>query len=286
MKIGNLALRFITVAPLVPLLILAIMWQRPEAWWGVTFFASAVGLYEFFSITHTDKVERWFGIVLGLGLAAMCYWLPWGIPVSMVVAVIVPALFYLFRFGELQTAISRAGITTFGIIYAGLLIVFVALQKLYLHQFNPHTGGADMIGQYFVLLTLGIGWFGDTGAYFAGRFLGKTKLYPAISPGKTRAGAIGGLAGSFLAAVICNVWLFKPLGWVHGAIITIVGGALGQCGDLVESMLKRAYGVKDSGKLLPGHGGILDRIDAVLFISPWVFFYASLVWTPAMPYTP
>ncbi len=272
MKIGNLAMRFITVAPLVPLLILAILWHRPEAWWGVSLFASAVGLHEFFAITHKDPTERWFGVVFGVGLAAMSYWLPWGLEVSLVLAVLGPALFYLFRFGELPTAIARAGVTTFGIIYAGLLIAFVAFQKRDLGD----------NGKWWVLLTLMIGWFGDTGAYFAGRFLGKTKLYPAISPGKTRIGALGGLAGSFGAAALANLWFFKDLGWVHGAIVTIIGGALGQSGDLVESMLKRAYGVKDSGKLLPGHGGILDRIDAVLFIAPWVYFYAALVWSPGV----
>ena len=78
--------------------------------------------------------------------------------------------------------------------------------------------------------------------------------------------------------VLANLWFFKELGWVHGAIVTVLGGALGQTGDLVESMLKRAFGVKDSGKILPGHGGILDRIDAVLFIAPFVYAYVMLVW--------
>jgi phosphatidate cytidylyltransferase len=123
-------------------------------------------------------------------------------------------------------------------------------------------------------------FFGDTLAYFAGRAFGKTKLYPAISPGKTRAGAVGGMAGSFLAAALANLWFFKDLGWGHGAAITLVGSALGQSGDLVESMLKRSCGVKDSGKLLPGHGGMLDRIDAVLLIAPWVYLYAALIWKP------
>jgi phosphatidate cytidylyltransferase len=78
--------------------------------------------------------------------------------------------------------------------------------------------------------------------------------------------------------VLANLWFLPELGWVHGAAITILGGALGQTGDLVESMLKRAFGVKDSGRLLPGHGGILDRVDAVLFIAPFVYGYATLVW--------
>src|SRR5262249_38307526 len=118
-----------------------------------------------------------------------------------------------------------------------------------------------------------------TGAYVAGRLFGKAKLYPAVSPGKTWAGAIGGLVGSFGGAALANLWYFPALGWGHGAVISVVGGAIGQSGDLVESMLKRSFGVKDSGNILPGHGGILDRVDAVLFISPWVCAYAVTVWS-------
>jgi phosphatidate cytidylyltransferase len=266
MKLGNLAMRFITVAPLVPLLILAIMWRRPEAVWGIVFAATLIALHEFFTITLEDKIDRWFGVALGAGVSAVVYWLPAFASIVLPAVVIVPALYYLFRFRDMTTAIARLGLTTFGTLYAGLLLTFLALMKRL-----PY-------GSQWVLLSLMIAWFGDTGAYFAGRFLGKTKLYPAVSPGKTRAGAVGGLAGSFGAAALANLWFFPKLGWAHGAALTLIGGALGQCGDLVESMLKRAYGVKDSGKILPGHGGMLDRIDAVLFIAPWVYLYVGFVW--------
>lgn len=270
MKVGNLALRLITVAPLVPLLILAILWKRPEAVWGIVYAASLVALHEYFSITSDDATDRWFGVGLGAVLAFLVYW---GGRFGMIVfpaVAIVPALYFLFRFRDLNKVIQRLGLTTLGLVYAGLLLTFLALEKRDL----PHGG-------MWVLLTLMTAWFGDTGAYFAGRFLGKTKLYPAISPGKTRAGALGGLGGSFLASVLANLWFFPELGWIHGAIVTICGSALGQTGDLVESMLKRAFGVKDSGKILPGHGGMLDRIDAVLFIAPFMYCYAVLVWSPA-----
>jgi phosphatidate cytidylyltransferase len=271
MKVGNLALRFITVAPLVPLLILAIVWSQPYAVWAIVFVATFIALLEFFAMAlpgPEHKEERTFGVGAGIALAALAYW---GGPARVVLVpaiIILPALYYLFRFRDLQTVTTRAGLTILGIVYAGLLLNYLAMLKR-----------DDIHGGSWVLLTLMTAWFGDTGAYFAGRFLGKTKLYPAISPGKTRAGAVGGLAGSFGAAVLANLWFFPELGWVHGAIVTIAGGALGQCGDLVESMLKRAFGVKDSGKLLPGHGGILDRVDAVLFIAPFIYAYVVLVWT-------
>ncbi len=271
MKLDNLVVRLLTVAPLVPLLILAITWRRPEAVFGIVFAASIVALLEFFGMAiKDDATDRWVGVGLGAALALVIYW-GGGLVVALVPAlVILPAIYYLFRFKDLATVMQRFGLTTLGLVYAGLLLMFLALQK------RDLPNGGD-----WVLLTLMTAWFGDTGAYFAGRFLGKTKLYPAISPGKTRAGAVGGLLGSFGGAVLANLWFFPELGWVHGAFVTVIGGALGQTGDLVESMLKRAFGVKDSGKILPGHGGILDRIDAVLFIAPFAYAYALLVWSPS-----
>jgi phosphatidate cytidylyltransferase len=266
-KLGNLAARVATAVVLVPPLILAIYWHRHEAWWAIVFAASGIALHEYFNMALKDRdsVERWVGIVLGLGAAALVYWRPWGAFVVLPAVVILPALYYLFRFQDIPSVAARMGMMTFGLIYAGLLLTFITLQK------------RDLPGGWkWVILTLMIAWLSDTGAYFAGRFLGKKKLYPAVSPGKTWAGAFGGLAGAFGGAVICNLWFFPELGWVRGAVLTVVGGALGQCGDLVESLLKRSCGVKDSGKLLPGHGGMLDRVDAILFVAPWVFLYAQL----------
>lgn len=265
MKLGNLAARVLTAIALAPLLILAVSWQRPEALWGIIFVAALISLHEFFTIASKDRGERMLGIVLGGAVAWAAYYWPGGIALILTAALLVSAIFFLARFGELATVTQRMGTLFFGVVYAGLMITYVALAK-------------RDLGSAWVYLIFMIAWFGDTAAYFAGRFMGKRKLYPAISPGKTWAGAVGGLAGSFLAAVIANSWLLPELGWVSGALLTIIGGALGQCGDLVESMLKRSAGVKDSGKLLPGHGGLLDRIDAVLFIAPWVYFYALFLW--------
>lgn len=268
MKLGNLAARVLTAVVLVPPLVAAILWHRSEAVWGIVFVATLLALNEYFAMAFDDVTERYFGVAAGGGLAALFYWWTPGMAVVLPAAVIVPALFYLFRFRELDTVVARIGKTAFGLIYAGILLSYIALLK--------RDGGAN--GGDWVLLVLMTAFFGDTGAYFAGRAFGKAKLYPAISPGKTRAGAVGGLAGSFLAAVLANVWFFPELGWGHGAALTLIGGALGQCGDLIESMIKRSCGVKDSGKLLPGHGGMLDRIDAVILIAPWMWIYAALIW--------
>ncbi|HEX4384045.1 MAG TPA: phosphatidate cytidylyltransferase, partial [Myxococcales bacterium] len=119
-------------------------------------------------------------------------------------------------------------------------------------------------------------WANDTGAYFAGRAFGKHKLYPRISPSKTWEGAIGGTLSSIVGACVVQRF-FLPALSLHGAIVIGAGAAiLGPLGDLSESMLKRAYGAKDSGKLLPGHGGLLDRLDALLFNAPFVLLCARL----------
>jgi phosphatidate cytidylyltransferase len=264
-KLGNLTVRLVTAAVLVPLLILAINWDKPYAVWALVYAGSLFSLGEFFAMALDDKTERLFGVVLGGVLSLALYWRPDLAVAVYPAAFVLPGLFFLFRFQDLSTVMVRLGTTTFGIVYAGLFMNYLALLK-------------RDAGFGWVYMVLMIGWWGDTGGYFAGRFLGKKKLYPAISPSKTWAGAVGGLAGSCLAAVVANLWFFKDLGWVHGIVLTLLGGMVGQCGDLVESMLKRARGVKDSGKLLPGHGGMLDRIDAVLFVAPFTYVYYLLVW--------
>ena len=270
MKLGNLAARVATAIVAAPVIIFLVFWKHDWGVWILISLAQAAAMWEFFEMTLADTTERAFHLVLGMGLCAWLYWQPqYAAAVVTPAAVILPGLWFLFRFGDIATVARRWSAASLGIFYAGFCFLFLALLK--------RDGGAH--GGDWIMLVLMTAWFGDTGGYFAGRAFGKAKLYPAVSPGKTRAGAIGGLAASFLASVLANLWYFPELGWVNGAIITIVGGALGQMGDLVESLLKRSTGVKDSGTLLPGHGGMLDRVDAVLFIAPWVYLYSHYVWT-------
>jgi phosphatidate cytidylyltransferase len=132
-------------------------------------------------------------------------------------------------------------------------------------------------GLEWVACALIVTWANDTFAYFAGRLFGRRKLYPAVSPNKTWEGFAGGLFGSVLGMVVAKLTFFSPLTWVDAVVVGLAGGVLGPIGDLCESMLKRAYQVKDSGKILPGHGGLLDRIDALLFNAPMVFLYATVI---------
>ena len=171
----------------------------------------------------------------------------------------------LFFEEKLENAPRRIGMAVLGVVYPGLLLSALVPLR-----------GLDR-GEWWIILALTVTWLNDTGAYFAGRAFGRRKLYPRISPSKTWEGAIGGAAGSILGALIVQqLWLPRLPAW--GAALVGVGAAvLGPIGDLSESMLKRAFGAKDSGRLLPGHGGILDRIDALLFNAPFVLLCARLL---------
>jgi phosphatidate cytidylyltransferase len=130
-------------------------------------------------------------------------------------------------------------------------------------------------GFCFVVLLLCIIWGTDTFAYAVGRTLGRRKLWPTISPGKTLEGALGGFLAAVLIGGALAYWLRLPV--YHGVILGALLGVVGQAGDLFESKLKRLAGVKDSGAMLPGHGGVLDRFDSLLFCAPVAYFYFTLV---------
>lgn len=267
---SNLLARVLTAVLLVPFLVVAIIWSNPLAVWGIVFVATFLGLREFYNMTLAKEpaVERGFGIFLGLAFAAVVYWTDgtsFAITATLAGITIGAFLFYLFRYGDMQTVAGRVAQMLVGTLYVGLLLTFVALLKK-----RPD-------GAAWVFIALTCTWFSDTGAYFAGRFLGPAwpvKLYAAVSPKKTLIGGIGGLVASFGALVIAKLWYLPHLTWLDCALVAIPANLLGQTGDLCESMLKRSVGVKDSGALLPGHGGMLDRVDALLFIAPYVYVYS------------
>jgi phosphatidate cytidylyltransferase len=271
---SNLAARLLTAAVLIPLLVAAIRWENPVGVWAIVFVATGLGLREFFNMTMrgTSVVERGLATVLGLGFAAAIYWHGGdGMLVAAWLAGVVIAqfIYVLFRFGTMETVASRVTAALAGVLYVGLLLTYVALLK---------KRGSD--GGAWVYIVLTVTWFSDTGAYFAGRFIGPywpKKMYEAVSPKKTLIGLFGGILASVGALVLAKLWYFTPLSWADVFLIALPANLLGQVGDLCESMLKRSVGVKDSGALLPGHGGMLDRIDALLFTAPYVFCYARWV---------
>jgi phosphatidate cytidylyltransferase len=132
-------------------------------------------------------------------------------------------------------------------------------------------------GSLWVTLSIAVTFVCDTGAYFAGRSLGRHKLAPAISPGKTVEGGVGGLVASLGFTFLARATFFPALTVRDCILVGLAAGILGPIGDLTESLLKRSAGVKDSGNLIPGHGGMLDRIDAVLFVGAYVYWHVRLL---------
>ncbi len=171
----------------------------------------------------------------------------------------------LFRSGPVDDATDTLGRLLLGVAYVPGLIVFIALIRRL----------PDGLAWVFMMLV--ITWLGDTGAYFAGRFLGRRKLYEKISPNKTWEGAIGGVVAAVAGAFVVRAIALPELTVLDCVVLGVVVDAFGICGDLCESMLKRSFGVKDSGWFMPGHGGILDRIDALLFTAPVLFLYCTIV---------
>ncbi len=273
---SNLAVRLITALVVAPLLLVVLFLAPPWAWYLIVFAACGVGAQELFGMTHPgDKVAQSAGVLVTLMVSLGLYYRGSDPRVLLTILLLVPIigmLMPLWRLGEIPSAGLRMLAGVAGPLYVGGLLTTIGLMR--------RDAGAD--GPAFVLLTLMIAWLGDTGGYFFGRFLGKTKLYEAVSPKKTRAGFVGSLVGSMVGALLAHFWYLPSLPLLHALPLALVAGALGQFGDLVESLLKRSTGIKDSGWIIPGHGGILDRIDALLVASSIVYLYTLWIRPPAM----
>ena len=230
--------------------------------------ATALGLREFYRLTLPDNGsgEQTVGIALGLCFPFVAHFSRGGELVALLVAVLfVVFLLFLARPKRLTTVTSNMPILLFGILYVPFLLSHAILLR-------KEPLGIQWV--FFLLMTV---WAGDTSAYFVGTVIGKHKLYPAISPKKTVEGLLGGLAGSLIVAALLRSLFIRSLPWCHTVILASAILILGQTGDLGESMIKRAVNAKDSSGLIPGHGGVLDRLDSFLFAAPFVYYYVVLV---------
>jgi phosphatidate cytidylyltransferase len=266
---SNLAIRLLTAAVVVPPL-LGLVFKGPA--WGffaLVMVAAAVAASELFRMTHPDDaVARGVGVVTALGACAATYWFshdPRALLTMVVTVTLLGLLTPLWRLGDMQSAALRTVAGVAGPFYIGSLLAMLALLR--------RDGGDD--GGKLVFMSFTFSWLADTGGYFFGRFLGKTKLYEAVSPKKTRAGFVGALVGACAGAALASLWYLPSLPLVPALLLGLFAGAAGQMGDLVESLLKRSTGIKDSGDIVPGHGGMLDRIDALIVVSPIVYLYCS-----------
>lgn len=254
--------RLATAAVAIPALIWLIFAAPGWLFAGVIIGICAVGLGEFAAMAvPTHRGPRWFAVAAGLAFAAAVGSnKPGALGLALVVS-LGGGLLYSLSDRDMPGAVSRLANALVAALYVGFLLPHVVSLRLYVPG-----------GERWVFLAVGCAMAGDSASYFAGRFLGRRKLFPRVSPNKTVEGAVGGLAGSLLFGAILHVALPPPdVGGVAILAISLVIGLLAQAGDMVESMLKRAYGTKDSGWVIPGHGGVLDRIDSL--VLPFVFTY-------------
>jgi phosphatidate cytidylyltransferase len=171
------------------------------------------------------------------------------------------ALLFLFRVRDITTAAREIAFAVLGFIY----IPFLLMHLVMLHQ--------TTYGWQWLLVIMLIVMTNDSSAYYTGSAFGKHRLYPLVSPKKSIEGALGGLVGSICGTMLAKVTFFPQLPLADALITAVVIGILGQAGDLFESLLKRSFGVKDSGRIIPGHGGVLDRLDSIIFAAPAMYYY-------------
>lgn len=207
----------------------------------------------------------------------------WNIAALLTMLVFLPLAVAVIR-GPSGHDLTDWSLTVAGTLYLSLPMAhFIALRDLpghtsgWLASLSSALGaGETTAGLAWFALALSVTWLADTAAYLVGRQFGKTKLIPTVSPGKTREGAAGGLVAGMLAGAASVIVFATPIPWYLGAAVGLVLAGVGQIGDLAESLIKREVGIKDMGSLIPGHGGVLDRIDALLFAIPTAYYLARL----------
>lgn len=282
---GELTRRVMVAAVGIPLTVLLI-WLGSWYLGGVMAFFAAASAREFFDLAAARGVRPLAAVGIpaaaALPLLATAFptfesLAPWAFALLMTLALLVMATVIWTR-GSEGEPMAAAGATVMGAFYPGGTLAFALLLR---HLPDAQAPGPSGAGALLIALPLAVTWFGDSCAYFAGKRWGRRKLSPAVSPGKTVVGGVAGLLGAIFAAVVVSYVGLRtvPEYGVGPLAAVLIGGALGvgaQVGDLAESVLKREAGVKDSGALLPGHGGALDRFDALFYTIPLCYVLVVL----------
>jgi phosphatidate cytidylyltransferase len=263
---GNLARRVATALIGLPALVLALFLGPPALVVGLVAAAVAIGLAEFFRLLHAREIRplRGPGVVLAAALFLDFVYPAWcGVPVWPLAALLLLAV-TLHRAASLADTVPAAAATLLGATYLGALGGIIGSLRV----LSPVAEGA-----WRMVLLLTIIMVADTAAFFVGHALGRHPLASRVSPGKTVEGAIGGVLGGVAGALAVRALGLPGLPFAHAAALGVGVAVLGIVGDLVESLIKRWAGVKDSGALFPGHGGMLDRLDSLLFGAPVLYYY-------------
>jgi len=269
-------MRVVTALILIPLIYFVVRYFPPLYFLFFVALWVLIGQYEFYKFYYKKSsifpfLGLFFGAMILFSFYADRYYADrYTLEMKGVVltAIVILSLScFIFFKANIHDSVTAVSVIIFGALY-------VAWPLAHLIPLRGLLNGHNLI--FFILI---VTWGVDTGAYYTGRHLGRHKLSPNISPGKTVEGAIGGLISCILSALFAR-WLFLPELSINNTLfLGIVFGIISQIGDLSESMLKRGAGVKDSGSLLPAHGGILDRVDSVIFTLP-VFYYYIIYFVP------
>jgi phosphatidate cytidylyltransferase len=258
--------RIYTILVLAPLLYAIIRYLPPLAFSGVVVLGGSLALFEFYRLCFGDRSHSWL-IGIGLtGFAALILGTHWpGIIVPTLLATLICAISIpLFHRAPLEQSLRDRAMTVFGVLYLGLPLGMLSITRL-LPQ-----------GEWLIFFLLLVTWASDTGAYYVGILLGRHRLAPTISPKKTVEGLVGGLIGAIIVAYVARWWFLPELSGLDCLILGTLLTITGLWGDLTESAMKRSVGMKDSGGILPGHGGMLDRLDSLLFTAPVFYYYVTM----------
>jgi len=252
--------RVLTAALLIPFVVYTVLWASPWMFLAVVALAAALSYREYDAIAGAygfgaPGVLGYAGLVL-LVIPYIDAWL-------VVTAVALLALALALRSAELARALPRTSLLLLGVVY-----IFGCWRcAVVLHDRNAH----------WLMYALLVSWTGDIGAYYIGKAFGRHRMADRVSPKKSWEGAVASVATSVLLAGAYLVYIVGGVSISAAVLLTALGNAAGQVGDLVESAMKRGAGVKDSGGLLPGHGGFLDRVDSTLFVMPVVAAWLIVV---------
>lgn len=234
---------------------------------GIILLIVMGGLYEFFNLVQPKMaIYKETGWIFGVAIASSILLgkSPYIFIAVLLIGIFVTFLIYMKNSTVLEGVTAKTGLTLLGALYIGATVPFFGLIRELDH------------GKALVFMGIACAAMSDTFALFGGKLFGRHKFAPLTSPNKTMEGFVAGFVGSIFAA-----YLVKLIGWhelpiFHVIIIGLLIGLIGPYGDLIESLIKRDYHVKDSGSLIPGHGGILDRLDAFIFTGPFLYLYAKL----------
>lgn len=234
---------------------------------GVIAVAAIVAQLEFYDLQRKIgwKPSSVLGIVLSL-VIILRYEISWNEPV--LILVVLAILADLLRSGPENNPLSRLAGTIMGAVYPVWLFSYFTSIRLGL---DATLSAVDAFGMTMMLMILV--WVSDSSAYFVGRSFGQTPLAPTLSPKKTWEGSLAAVPSAIIAALIFKLLWLSFLSWTDVIALALIAGAWGQVGDLAESALKRSAGVKDSGSILPGHGGMLDRLDSLIVVVPLYYLY-------------